>query len=97
MAKASPGQTRQSVTHRVRDDEQDLRRLLAALSGVRDGNFRKRLTVSGDGIMTEIAAAFNDMVERNQHLAGELARVRRVVGREGKLTERLDPGPGEGA
>ncbi|MFI1579457.1 HAMP domain-containing protein [Embleya sp. NPDC020630] len=97
MAKASPAQARTAAVRQGRHDEQDLRRLLAALTGVRDGNFRKRLTVSGDGIMSEIAVVFNDMVERNQHLSGELARVRRVVGREGKLTERLDPGPGEGA
>jgi HAMP domain-containing protein/signal transduction histidine kinase/CheY-like chemotaxis protein len=70
---------------------------LAALSSMRDGNFRKRLTVSGDGVMAEIAAVFNEVADRNQHLTGELARVRRVVGREGKLTERLETGACEGA
>ncbi|WP_461010651.1 HAMP domain-containing protein [Streptomyces capparidis] len=64
---------------------------------MRDGNFRKRLTVTGDGLMAQVAAVFNEVAERNQHLTGELARVRRVVGREGKLTERLEPGPCEGA
>jgi HAMP domain-containing protein/signal transduction histidine kinase/CheY-like chemotaxis protein len=64
---------------------------------MRDGNFRKRLTVSGDGVMAEIAAVFNEVADRNQHLTGELARVRRVVGREGKLTERLETGACEGA
>ncbi|HSA51232.1 MAG TPA: HAMP domain-containing protein, partial [Yinghuangia sp.] len=81
----------------ARDEERELRQLLDALTAVRDGNFRRRLTVSGNGIMSEIAAVFNDVVDRNQHLAGELARVRRVVGREGKLSERFVPGPGEGA
>ena len=56
-----------------------LHRLLAALSAMRDGNFRKRLTVSGDGVMAEISALFNEVADRNQHLTGELARVRRVV------------------
>ncbi|MGW7004926.1 HAMP domain-containing protein [Streptomyces sp. NPDC054933] len=64
---------------------------------MRDGNFRKRLTVSGDGVMAEIAAVFNEVADRNQHLTGELARVRRVVGREGKLTERLEVGACDGA
>nr|WP_127359503.1 HAMP domain-containing protein [Actinacidiphila soli] len=78
-------------------DTAALHRLLAALSSMRDGNFRKRLTVSGDGVMAEIAAVFNEVADRNQHLTGELARVRRVVGREGKLTERLETGACEGA
>ncbi|GAO11706.1 pytative two-component histidin kinase [Streptomyces lydicamycinicus] len=64
---------------------------------MRDGNFRKRLTVSGDGVMSEIAAVFNEVADRNLHLTGELTRVRRVVGREGKLTERLEVGAAEGS
>ncbi|MFJ8508809.1 HAMP domain-containing protein [Streptomyces avermitilis] len=78
-------------------DTAALNRLLAALVSMRDGNFRKRLTVSGDGEMSEIAAVFNEVAERNLHLTGELARVRRMVGREGKLTERLESGACEGS
>ncbi|MET7884513.1 HAMP domain-containing protein [Streptomyces avermitilis] len=78
-------------------DTAALNRLLAALVSMRDGNFRKRLTVSGDGVMSEIAAVFNEVAERNLHLTGELARVRRMVGREGKLTERLESGACEGS
>ncbi|MFJ9540175.1 HAMP domain-containing protein [Streptomyces sp. NPDC101225] len=78
-------------------DTASLNRLLAALVAMRDGNFRKRLTVSGDGVMSEIAAVFNEVADRNLHLAGELSRVRRMVGREGKLTERLETGAYEGS
>ncbi|MFF9351819.1 HAMP domain-containing protein [Streptomyces sp. NPDC014734] len=78
-------------------DAAALNRLLAGLVAMRDGNFRRRLTVSGDGVMAEIAAVFNEVADRNLHLTGELARVRRVVGREGKLTERLETGACEGS
>ncbi|MET8326943.1 HAMP domain-containing protein [Streptomyces sp. NPDC005181] len=78
-------------------DAAALNRLLAGLVAMRDGNFRRRLTVSGDGVMTELAAVFNEVADRNLHLTGELARVRRVVGREGKLTERLETGACEGS
>ncbi|MFI0982902.1 HAMP domain-containing protein [Streptomyces sp. NPDC021093] len=71
--------------------------MLTALVSMRDGNFRKRLTVSGDGVMSEIAAVFNEVADRNLHLTGELARVRRMVGREGKLAERLETGACEGS
>ncbi|MEU5635082.1 HAMP domain-containing protein [Streptomyces rishiriensis] len=78
-------------------DTAALDRLLVALVSMRDGNFRKRLTVSGDGVMSEIAAVFNEVADRNLHLTGELSRVRRMVGREGKLTERLETGACEGS
>ncbi|GHH37670.1 histidine kinase [Streptomyces candidus] len=78
-------------------DTAALNRLLAALASMRDGNFRRRLTVSGDGVMSEIAAVFNEVADRNLHLTGELARVRRMVGREGKLAERLETGACEGS
>ncbi|MCQ4212858.1 MULTISPECIES: HAMP domain-containing protein [Streptomyces] len=78
-------------------DTAALNRLLAGLVAMRDGNFRKRLTVNGDGVMAEIAAVFNEVADRNLHLTGELSRVRRMVGREGKLTERLESGACEGS
>ncbi|MGH4034810.1 HAMP domain-containing protein [Actinomycetota bacterium Odt1-20B] len=78
-------------------DTAALNRLLAALAAMRDGNFRKRLTVSGDDVMSQIAAVFNEVADRNLHLTGELSRVRRMVGREGKLTERLEGGASEGS
>ncbi|MFI1801826.1 HAMP domain-containing protein [Streptomyces sp. NPDC020379] len=93
--RAKGGRSRANGTTEV--DTAALNRLLSALSAMRDGNFRKRLTVAGDGVMAEIAAVFNDVADRNMQLTGELARVRRVVGREGKLTERLEVGACEGA
>ncbi|MFF5019663.1 HAMP domain-containing protein [Streptomyces sp. NPDC001165] len=94
-AKGGPSLGRNGGTTAV--DTAALNRLLAALVSMRDGNFRKRLTVSGDGVMSEIAAVFNEVADRNLHLTGELSRVRRMVGREGKLTERLETGACEGS
>ncbi|MEJ8637830.1 MULTISPECIES: HAMP domain-containing protein [Streptomyces] len=93
--RAKGGRSRSNGTTEV--DTAALNRLLGALVSMRDGNFRRRLTVSGDGVMSEIAAVFNEVADRNVHLTGELARVRRMVGREGKLTERLETGACEGS
>ncbi|MFC8917343.1 HAMP domain-containing protein [Streptomyces sp. NPDC057116] len=93
--RAKGGRSRSGGTVEV--DAAALERLLAALVSMRDGNVRKRLTVTGDGVMAEIASVFNEVADRQMHLTGELSRVRRVVGREGKLSERLEVGPGEGA
>ncbi|MBT2401683.1 HAMP domain-containing protein [Streptomyces sp. ISL-100] len=93
--RAKGGRSRNNGTTEV--DTAALNRLLQALVTMRDGNFRKRLTVSGDGVMAEIAAVFNEVADRNLHLTGEIARVRRMVGREGKLAERLETGACEGS
>ncbi|MER5212693.1 HAMP domain-containing protein [Streptomyces sp. NPDC002838] len=93
----SPSNQRKTRGGTTAVDTAALNRLLVALVAMRDGNFRKRLTVSGDGVMSEIAAVFNEVADRNLHLTGELARVRRMVGREGKLTERLETGASEGS
>ncbi|WP_425588445.1 HAMP domain-containing protein, partial [Streptomyces tremellae] len=92
---AKGGRSRSGGTTEV--DSAALNRLLTALVAMRDGNFRKRLTVTGDDTMAEIAAVFNEVADRNLHLTGEIARVRRMVGREGKLTERLETGTCEGS
>ncbi len=89
------GRSRRGGTTEV--DTAALNRLLTALVSMRDGNFRKRLTVSGEGVMAEIAAVYNEVADRNLHLTGELSRVRRMVGREGKLSERLETGACEGS
>ncbi|MGP4089433.1 HAMP domain-containing protein [Streptomyces sp. KR55] len=95
--RAKGGQSPSNRSGTTEVDTAALNRLLAALVSMRDGNFRRRLTVSGDGVMAEIAAVFNEVADRNLHLTGELSRVRRVVGREGKLTERLETGACEGS
>ncbi|MFB7760500.1 HAMP domain-containing protein [Streptomyces xiamenensis] len=89
------GKSRGSGTVEV--DAVALGRLLSALESMRDGNFRRRLTVAGEGPMAELAAVYNEVADRNLHLTGQLSRVRRVVGREGKLTERMESGVSDGA
>ncbi|MBA0051904.1 HAMP domain-containing protein [Streptomyces sp. AJS327] len=93
--RAKGGRSRKNGTIEV--DAASVSKLLNALVAMRDGNFRRRLTVTGDGPMAEIAAVFNEVADQNLHLTGELARVRRVVGRDGKLTERLETGTLEGS
>ena len=70
--------------------------LLAALTAVRDGDFAARLSVRRGGTMAEIATVFNQMAEQNAAWSRELARVGRLIGREGRMTERL-AGAGIGA
>ena len=66
--------------------------LLGALQAVKKGDASVRLPLDWTGIDGKIADAFNDMVELNARTQSELARLSRVVGKEGKLKQRASLG-----
>ena len=66
--------------------------LLAALTALKQGRTGVRLPPDWTGVAGKVADAFNDVVELNERMAGELARLSRVVGKEGKLAQRLSLG-----
>jgi HAMP domain-containing protein/CheY-like chemotaxis protein/signal transduction histidine kinase len=65
------------------------RELLAVLLRFKGGDFTRRLPSDRTGIAGKIADAFNDILAINERRAMEIARVCRVVGKEGKLKERM--------
>src|SRR5688572_15971441 len=67
----------------------DQRELLKALRSLRKGDFTVRLPLDLVGIDGEVAAAFNDVVEMNETLVEEFARIRDEVGKEGKINQRI--------
>ncbi len=62
-----------------RPDEAVLYRVLLGLQELRKGNFRRRMMLSADGIPAQIAAEFNELAARNQHLMNELDRLTAAV------------------
>src|SRR5260370_36409241 len=66
----------------------DSRQLLGILRAVKRGDFTVRLPLAQTGVAGQIAEAFNDIVELLDASTNELERITRVVGREGKITER---------
>jgi len=71
------------------DKQQAQKAILAALTALKRGDFTVRLPVEWTGIDGRIADTFNEVMERNERLAAELARVSRVVGKEGRTSERV--------
>ena len=47
--------------------------------------------------MAEVAEAFNGLLERNDRMSQELVRVGKIIGREGRMTERAALGDAGGA
>ena len=75
----------------------DSRELLSALTALKRGDFSVRLPVEWTGLPGKIADAFNDVIELNERMANELDRVSRVVGKEGKISERASLGDVSGS
>jgi HAMP domain-containing protein/CheY-like chemotaxis protein/signal transduction histidine kinase len=67
----------------------DNRALLSALRSVRNGDFSVRLPLAQSGVAGDIAEAFNEIVNLNQRMTTELERVSVVVGKEGKIQQRV--------
>jgi CheY-like chemotaxis protein/signal transduction histidine kinase/HAMP domain-containing protein len=67
--------------------KRDLQDLVAALRAARDGQDNVRLSARS-GAMGDVAKAFDQLAERREGLTGELERVAKVIGRDGRLTER---------
>ncbi|MEU4220133.1 HAMP domain-containing protein [Actinoplanes sp. NPDC026623] len=71
------------------DETAVLGELAEALSRVRRGDLKVRLPRRG-GIAGEVADAFNEVVSLQERQNLEVRRISRIVGRDGRLTERLD-------
>jgi HAMP domain-containing protein len=70
----------------------EMNALLHALTALRQGRTGVRLPPDWTGVAGKVADAFNEVVEMNEHLTEEFGRLSRVVGKEGKLSQRLPVG-----
>ena len=66
--------------------------LLSVLAQVKGGDFTARMPLEWTGVAGKVADGLNDVIIANQALAAELARVSRVVGKQGELSQRVVPG-----
>ena len=71
-------------------------KLLESLLAVKKGNAATRLPLDWPGVWGKVADTFNDVVELNSRKQQELARLSRVVGKEGKLKQRASLGDATG-
>src|SRR6266481_2105760 len=69
-------------------DALDTKALLQLLTAVKKGDFSVRLPSGWSGIDGKIADALNDIIDLLADSATEMERVSRVVGKEGRLTQR---------
>src|SRR5437879_1727652 len=77
---------------RLNGTELDAKQLLAALAAFKRGDFSARLPYEWTGVAGKVADTFNDVVATNQRMTRELERIGRVVGKEGRITQRASLG-----
>ena len=76
--------------------ESDLRRLLAAMRELKEGDFNVRLPISDIPLLADIADEFNGIAKINTRLCDEMTRVSKTIGRQGQMNDRASIGPATG-
>ena len=74
----------------------DLSELLEALRAARNGDFSVRLKPRGSDQHADVARAFNELLDLNDRMSREISRVGKIIGREGRMTERVSLSEADG-
>ena len=75
------------VNHEPGTNGSEMVALFGALTTLEQGRTGVRLPADWTGVAGKVADAFNEVVELNERMAEELARLSRVVGKEGQLKQ----------
>jgi HAMP domain-containing protein len=78
----------QDVNFETPREALDRRQLVSALRRLRRGDFAVRLPEDLSGADAELAQLFNEVVGLNEQMTEEFERLSRVVGKDGKITQR---------
>src|SRR3954464_3943441 len=89
MTTTAGSRTRKTTARTVVEVPADhLSELAAALAAFRNGDFTVRLG-RRDGLLGDVVDRFNEVADLQERRTRELVRVSHVIGREGRMTERL--------
>ncbi|MES2741245.1 MAG: HAMP domain-containing protein [Pseudomonadota bacterium] len=69
-------------------EQLDIKLLLSTLMALKKGDFKARLPSDWTGMSGKVADTLNDIIETKEKMVDAVTEVSRVVGREGRLTQR---------
>ena len=75
----------------------EVEQFIEVLKSMKQGDFGVRFESDKDGVLGRAGELLNDIIGLNEHMSGELVRVGKVVGQEGKMHERASVGPAKGS
>src|SRR5580765_2423783 len=64
--------------------------LLKVLTEVKNGNFKVRMPIDNMGLSGKICDTLNDIISLNEKLITEFTRAGSTIGKQGKLTQRIE-------
>jgi len=93
--KESPGSKNGSARGRLAEasgDELllDNKELLRILTEVRNGNFNVRMPIDEVGVKGKICDTLNEIISLNEEMMREFTRAGNTIGKQGKLTQRIE-------
>jgi HAMP domain-containing protein/signal transduction histidine kinase/CheY-like chemotaxis protein len=68
----------------------DHRELLRVLTEVRNGNFSSRMPFDQIGLSGKICDTLNEIIAMNENLMAEFTRAGQIIGKQGKLNQRIE-------
>src|SRR5438477_165763 len=74
------------------ENQFELKQLLNALIAFKRGSFSVRLPADWTGLAGKVADTFNKVIAINERMSRELERIGRVVGKEGRIGQRISLG-----
>jgi len=74
----------------IADDQYDSKLFLEVLMQVRNGNFNVRLPIDQTGLNGKICDTMNDIIGMNERMIQEFTKAGNIIGKQGKLTQRID-------
>jgi HAMP domain-containing protein/signal transduction histidine kinase/CheY-like chemotaxis protein len=84
------GELRSRVPDKEESDLFDSRLLLQVLNDVKNGNFNVRMPVDQVGIRGKIFDTLNEVIAMNEEMTLEFTKAGNTIGKQGKLTQRID-------
>src|ERR1700682_150835 len=89
---STPRGARTASSSHFEDGQLDSKQLLTALLAFKRGDFSARLPEDWTGVAGKIADTFNDVIAKNERMTLDLERIGRVVGKEGRISQRASLG-----
>jgi HAMP domain-containing protein/signal transduction histidine kinase/CheY-like chemotaxis protein len=96
IQKAAAARNGSSTSRGNKSTTRDNNVLLRTLVAFKRGNFEIRMPVDEIGIAGKIADTLNEILELNQKMVSEFARISKAVGKDGKITQRASIGSATG-
>jgi HAMP domain-containing protein/signal transduction histidine kinase/CheY-like chemotaxis protein len=79
------------------NDPFDLKDMLRTLTEVRNGNFSVRMPIDQVGLNGKICDVMNDIISLNEQMMEEFTKAGNTIGKQGKLTQRIELPHAKGA